>query len=305
MNKFLLLAFSILFSLPLSGQINIQDSSVQVIGYWGKNEQQTYAFSYVKYSVTGSDTTSKTVMTYEVDVTIKDSTAHSYTIEWFYKNYAIETQDELVRKIASMGKDVSVLIKTDEFGAILEVLNWEEVRDYITNATEVIKKDIAGIPAAEAIMAQNLSTYSSKQGIESNAIKDAQQFYTFHGGKYVMGTNYTGQMQLANNYGGAPFDVDLTVNLDEINEEDGNAIIRMYQNVNAEQLTNATYDYLKKVGILGNQLPTRDEFPPLTNEIWTASRIHSASGWPIYSIETREVVSEGATAIEERIIEIK
>ena len=39
------------------------------------------------------------------------------------------------------------------------------------------------------------------------------------------------------------------------------------------------------------------------NENWSASRIHE-SGWVIYSIETKKVVAEGTTQINERIIEI-
>jgi len=41
------------------------------------------------------------------------------------------------------------------------------------------------------------------------------------------------------------------------------------------------------------------------NETNTASRIHGASGWVIYSIETKEIKAADSTNIEERIIEIK
>jgi hypothetical protein len=33
--------------------------------------------------------------------------------------------------------------------------------------------------------------------------------------------------------------------------------------------------------------------------------VHSYTGWVTYSIETREVVTQNQTAIEERIIELK
>ena len=50
--------------------------------------------------------------------------------------------------------------------------------------------------------------------------------------------------------------------------------------------------------------PKREEFPYLHNETRTASRIHG-SGWPIYSIQTKEVIAEDVIQIEERIIVIK
>ena len=55
----------------------------------------------------------------------------------------------------------------------------------------------------------------------------------------------------------------------------------------------------------GKNIPERKDFPSLTNETYTASRIHGETGWIIYSIETKEVKAEETTNIEERIIEIK
>ena len=112
-------------------------------------------------------------------------------------------------------------------------------------------------------------------------------------------------MKFPNNYGGTPFDVDLAVKLDELNIDADNAVLRMHQQVNSEQLTEATYNYLKKLGAFGTNMPSRTDFPQLTNDIWTASRIHGGSGWTTYSIETKKVVSQGISNIEERIIQIK
>ena len=305
MNKVLLLAFFSLLSGNLWGQINMADSTVQVIGYWDKNEKQSFNISYEKYKVSGTDTTARVRMRYEVDVTIKDSTANSYITEWFYKNYQVETEDPLVRKLSALAEDIRVVIKMDELGSIQEVVNWKEVQDYMKKATKALKKELKNVPNANLIIDPLEATYSSKESILANAIKDALQFYTFHGGKYTLGKELNGQMQLMNNFGGKPFDSEITVLLDEINEEDGNAVIRMYQVVDQQQLTDATYAYLKKTGTLGSLLPPRDQFPAISNEIWTASRIHGGSGWILYSVETKQVTAQGITHIEERIIDLK
>lgn len=240
-----------------------------------------------------------------MDITVKDSTTNSYTLEWFYKNYEIETESPLVQKLTKMAEDLPVLIRTDEFGAIQEVVNWEEVRDYIQKATKILKKELKKVPNSEQIIAQVMGIYVSKESIEGNAIKDALQFYTFHGGAYTLNEKINAQIQVMNNFGGNPFDTDVTLSLDEIDEESGTSVIRMYQEVNSEQLTDATYNYLQQLGSLGDQLPAREDFPALTNKIWTASRIHATTGWITYSIETKEVHAEGTTNVEERIIQIK
>ena len=305
MNKLLIFGIISLLSSTLFGQISVKDSTVQVIGYWEKQEMQSYNISYEKFKIKSKDTISRELIKYEVDIKIIDSTETSYTVEWFYKNYSIDTKNELVRKLTSIANDISVKIKTDEFGAFIEIVNWEEVRDYLRKVTEKLKDELKDIPNYTKIIANVMSIYSTKESIEANAIKDAIQFYQFHGVKYSLGEELEGKLETSNNFGGKPFETDVRYSLDEINEIDGNSIFRSNQIINSKQLTDATYKYLKKLGTFGDEFPQRDKFPSFTNETNTASRIHGESGWIIYSIETKEITAKGTTNIEERIIEIK
>ena len=305
MKKLLVFGIIFLISSNLFSQISIKDSTVQVIGYWSKYDKQSYDVTYEKYKVKNKDTISRELMKYEVDVKIIDSTANSYTIEWFYKNYSIDTENELVRKLTSIANDISVKIKTDEYGAFVEIVNWEEVRDYLEKVTEKLKVELKDVPNYKKIIANVMSIYSTKESIEANAIKDALQFYQFHGVKYNLGEELEGILETSNNFGGKPFETDVRFSLDEINEIDGNSILRSYQVINSKQLTDATYKHLQMLGTFGDKIPPRNEFPSLTNETSTASRIHGETGWIIYSIETKEITAEETTNIEERVIEIK
>ncbi len=305
MTKLFIFGTIFLLSSSLFGQISAKDSTVQVIGYWAKQETQSYNVSYEKFKIKSKDTISRELMKYEVDIKIIDSTENSYTIEWFYKNYSIDTENELVRKLTSIANDISVKIKTDEFGAFIEIVNWEDVRDYLSKVTESLKDELKAVPNYKKIIADVMSIYATKESIEANAIKDAIQFYHFHGLKYNLGEELEGELETANNYGGKPFETDVRFSLDEINEIDGNSIIRSNYVINSKQLTDATYTYLKNTGTFGDKFPPRNEFPSLTNETNTASRIHGESGWIIYSIETKEITAEETTNIEERIITIK
>jgi hypothetical protein len=305
MKKLLVFGIIFLISSNLFSQISIKDSTVQVIGYWSKYDKQSYDVTYEKYKVKNKDTISRELMKYEVDVKIIDSTANSYTIEWFYKNYSIDTENELVRKLTSIANDISVKIKTDEYGAFVEIVNWEEVRDYLEKVTEKLKVELKDVPNYKKIIANVMSIYSTKESIEANAIKDALQFYQFHGVKYNLGEELEGILETSNNFGGKPFETEVRFSLDEINEIDGNSIFRSNQVINSKQLTDATYKHLQILGTFGDKIPPRNEFPSLTNETNTASRIHGETGWIIYSIETKEITAEETTNIEERVIEIK
>ena len=233
MNKLLIFGIISLLSSTLFGQISVKDSTVQVIGYWEKQEMQSYNISYEKFKIKSKDTISRELIKYEVDIKIIDSTETSYTVEWFYKNYSIDTKNELVRKLTSIANDISVKIKTDEFGAFIEIVNWEEVRDYLRKVTEKLKDELKDIPNYTKIIANVMSIYSTKESIEANAIKDAIQFYQFHGVKYSLGEELEGKLETSNNFGGKPFETDVRYGLDEINEIDGNSIFRSNQIINS------------------------------------------------------------------------
>ena len=299
------LAILLLLSAGAFAQINMNDSTAQVIGYWDMNEKQSYIITWEKYKITDSDTTSTESYKHAVDMTIVDSTANSYVIDWLYRDYEIQSDNELIQKLASITEDMTVRIRTDELGVFQEVVNWKEIRDYILKATKLLKKETQNIPNLDKIINQVEGMYSSKESIELGAVKEIQQYYTFHGSKYKLGEELSVDMQAANLYGGDPFDMKVTIWLDKLNPDDNNFIIRMKQSVDANQLTNATYDYVVNIAeTMKVPAPKKEDIPPLKNENWTASRIHD-SGWIIYSIESKEVKAEGFTHVEERIIEIQ
>jgi hypothetical protein len=306
--RFLFVALFCLMTSQVISQINADDSTAQVVGFWDKAEKQSYLVSYEKMKVSGTDTTSREMTKYEVDVTIKDSTANSYTIEWLYKNFSVNSENKLLQKIAKSGENMKVLIKTDEFGAIQEVVNWTEVRDHMKKTFSTIKNEFKNIPKLEEIFGQLEGAYLTKDAIEASAIKDAQQFYSFHGAKYKLGEELKVKMKAPNVLGGEPFDSDITVSLDEINEDDNNFVLRIYQTVDQQQLTEATYNYLvnlsKKAGVPAPKKEDLAKLKDLKNETFTASRIHG-SGWPIYTVQTIVISTGDVTNIQERIIELK
>jgi hypothetical protein len=299
--------FGLIFflSIQMYGQLNMTDSTAQVVGYWDKNEKQTYIITHEKYKIKETDTLSREFSKYTVDITIVDSTADSYLIDWFYKDYEIQSENPLMKKLSSIADNMHIKIRTNELGVFQEVVNWKEVRDYILKATKMLKKETKDIPNMDDFIKQLEGIYSSKESIELGAVREMQQFYSFHGANYEYGEEYNANMKTGNLYGGEPFDTKVTVWLDELNPEDNNFVLQMKQSVDSEQLTKATYEYITKMAeTLKVPAPRKEDMPEVSNDIWTASRIHG-SGWVIYSIETKETRTDGQTNIEERIIEIQ
>ena len=308
MKKILFALNVLVFTLPIYSQINSADSTVQVIGYWDKNEKQTYIITENSYQVKNStDTINRQLYTYNVDVEILDSTANSYIIKWLYTNFDIkESANPVLAKLISISDSLSVIIKTDEYGSFQEVLNWEEGRDFIKKSCELLKPEFKTIPNFDKVIDQIKNLYSSKESIENSAIDEIHQFYAFHGVKYKLDEEINANIKIPNTYGGKPFDALLTGMLEQINAEDDNAIFRMWQTADSKQVTDAAYDYLNSMQQT-MKVPEvkREDFPVSTNDVRTASSIDGDTGWVLYSIQTKEIVADNILQVNERNIELQ
>lgn len=292
----------VLFVVPAFAQINLNDSSMQVIAYWGNKEKQSYKITDSKYVVVGVDTSQREVIKYNVDITVLDSTANSYTVEWWYKNYDVSGSNDFVKSVSSIFTDMKVVIKTNEFGAFVEVVNWKQVRDELNKAFGEIRKKYKE-PAVLQALKNMQDIYSTKESIESTAIQDVQQFHTFHGGKYVLHEDVENKL-VSNGVAGAPVDVFTTVRLEELDGENNNGIVKYWKDFDTKQMTDATYQVMKQmVKSTGEKLPPRDEIATVTYHEYIGARIHG-TGWVIYSIQTKETGEGDQISVEQREIEI-
>lgn len=305
MKKAFTIFFVLILASNLQAQINMNDSTAQVVAYWNLHEKQVYQVTHEKYKIKGTDTTYTDYWKYIVDITIKDSAANSYTIDWFYHDYEIEEENELLKKLSTLVEDMTITIKTDEIGIFQEVVNWQDIQAFIFKATQKLREETQNIPNLDQLITQIENMYTSKESIEAAAIKEIQLFHTFHGAKYKLGDEYELNLKIANLFDESPFDANGIVWLDEIVPDENNFVIRMNLELNSEQLTKTTFDYLTLMAkTLNTPAPKWEEFAPLKNETFTASRIHG-SGWPMYCIETKEISVEGQKNIEETIVEIQ
>src|SRR5690554_530595 len=173
MKNLLLTTLLLLIGLSSFAQIHMADSTVQVIAYWKKGETQNYLIRYHKLEISGNDTTRNVSSTCEVEINVLDSTENSYTTEWTYKNFKGSSESPLQNDIFNFSENMKVLIKTDEVGSFLEVLNWEDIRDAQREMIAVIK-ELKADPKRDEIMAAVLAKYSTKEAIETLSVPDVQ-----------------------------------------------------------------------------------------------------------------------------------
>lgn len=284
----------------------MSDTSVQVIAYWKMDEKQSYLVNYEKLKIKEGDT-SRESMTYTADIHILDSTANSYTMEWMYRDFKMNTKDEFSKKLLSLSQDLKIVVKTDEMGMFQEVLNWKDIRAFGKRGMQELRKGFKGQKNQEVmdkLMKQIEATYFSKEAIESTSIKEIQQFLTFHGAQYVLDEVLEGQLEVPNIYGSDPLLSNVQLYLDEIDVEDGTYLLRSSESIDQAQLIKATSNYLKK---LADQMNVESPDPAIMqgiqNETTTSSEIHS-SGWVINSIQNKIISLGNVKNIELRTIEL-
>ena len=118
----------------LSAQINLNDSTVQVVAYWSKGDSYDYLYDYYKYNIQGKDTISWERTISKINITIIDSTENSYTLQAVYDtpNAIRSGSDSISRELTSrisrtFGND-TVIVETNELGTIKRLVNFDKLR---------------------------------------------------------------------------------------------------------------------------------------------------------------------------------
>ncbi len=302
-RKFLFVSVAIAIAATTNAQIEPKDSTFQVIGYWSKGEKQSYSVTESKIKINKTDTTSKELTSYKLDVEVLDSTEKNYKLQWQYSNYQSSDKSGLAKDLSGLAEGMKVIVITNENGEFQEIENWKEIQDVTKKAIGMIQTKYASLPNINQIVSSVKEQFATKELIETNCVKELMQFLSFHGGKYKLGEVLTGKSEQMSGLG-KPIENNYEILLDELNFADNNGVFRMSQTLDSKQLTDQTYDLLKKMMPKGNKIMPRDKMPEVTNTTELASRIHNA-GWVIYSIETKTTNSLEVQSIEERIIDIQ
>lgn len=307
MKKIICSSIFLAFALSAFSQINSKDSTYLAKAHWNINETQSYSVTNKKLRIKqNSDTTVLMTTKYDVDITVIDTSKAGYTLNWHYKNIEMLPENKLSKAVLSITNNMNTHIKTDPSGAFLELANWQEISEFVKKSAQSIKIEMADVPNIDKVLSQIEQMYSTKETIEGAVIKEIQQFYHFYGGKYKLGVTKTDAFKLPNIGGGEPFDANSTSNLEEIDSQNDNVIIRYWHSIDQNQLRQAAHQKIAAILTAANkEIPSIEQLGAMKNETLILSRIHARSGWVIYSLQAQEVSADGISSIDECIIELK
>lgn len=297
-KQILFLLFSFL-AFGVEAQIDLQNSTVSTIPHWNLGETQVYHITESEIALTGEDTTSVEILEFDTQIKVVDSTSAGFIIEWTRKNIKGSVATQV--KMENVLLDFPILITIDIYGSSLNLLNWEDIIAHVNGKLARLQADSSMISTQ---LNQLKRRFRDKESISNSAIRDINQFFVYHGAKYLLGETITTNIKVPNNYGGDPLDATGAIVLDELLPDNNTYIVKSFQNINPQQLTAVTYDYLSRLNIVDGALPAYEEFPTILKQIWGGSEIHGPSGWVIYSQESEQITSGEDVTLRERFIEI-
>ncbi len=295
----------IFFVLPILGQINIADSTVQVVAYWDKGEKQDYIITKSRTKAENGNTISTDSVRYDVELTVADSTATSYTMQWIYKKVYSDNINPIVNQVNKSVEGLKILYKTDELGAFDSVLNWEEIDQYMKKQYDMLRIFAKSSPEIMNAINKAQAIFSNKSILEASGIKEIKQFHNFYGGAFKVNEVIADLLETASPFSDKPIMADVSVLLTDIDAENDFYVMASLHTIDPEQLADMAYNALKKfAGNTNTPQPKREDIQGLANETYVVSSIHNW-GWLIYSELTSNVTALDSDVTDKCIIEIK
>lgn len=297
MKKYLFLSiFLSAFSTALSGQINPADSTVQALTYWDIGEAYDYTITHQRYRVVDWETTSHDRLSYDVTISVVDSTPADYTVKWRYK--------AVMGQRISSDAEFALLYKISANGDFIELVNLEELASCIDKEISLIARENEEA-ASEEPAKEFFDMLTDKNRLESLLIKDIRQYHAFHGGVYRLGEEYEGVAAMPL-IGGAAIDMKFKVFLSEIYENGSSYMMTYLSEADSGRLMPAVSELLADMTALFGDIPLPEDIPQeeFRREANVYSIIHDW-GWVIYSESTTTISAGNTTVVEKRHIDMK
>jgi hypothetical protein len=158
-----------------------KDSAASCIARWKKGETKSLHILHNKETYQEGKLKSQTRFPYEAIISVIDSTATGYTLQWvFHLPESIKKANPRLADSLPVFEGMKMLYKTSETGEFIELINWQEVKDtYVKMMEFSLPKalDSTGRAAVE----QSKQLFSSREMVEGALIKEIQLFHLPYG----------------------------------------------------------------------------------------------------------------------------
>jgi hypothetical protein len=209
--KKLTLLFTLLIATYFStkAQNIATDTSAPFVAYWKKGEKKTFTITKKVEKTESSKIISTASNTCTVSVTVKDSTAEGYTLEW---NYKYPQQAARIAGFEFLLNGLKVIYKTDDVGSFKELVNYDEIKMFLDKSLKAFASTAKDTTGMTTVMSQVKKVFSSRESVEQLLLREVSLYHTPYGVEYSINKTVT-ETELPNFIGGDPWPALLTMRL--------------------------------------------------------------------------------------------
>ena len=291
MFRIILSVFISIVAMPLFAQINMQDSTATLIAYWAKGDKLKYTAESYTYEIQDNDTicTKNCRELFTIEVT--DSTADGYILKYLSSDSEVYYRDslsnELQNWIAKKTEGIPLLLKTNEFGNILDIVNWDEIyntRSQVLDSLKTITAErlikatdgqsgekIKQLQQVMAAMFNGMSNLLLNKNVAINSMPISRAL-AFHGKRYELYELYEDNLKLPSPFDQTPIDVKSEFWFKEYDATSSWAKFAQEMQYNSDQLVNSFLNVSKI------QIPDTER-EHIFLYTYFSEYVHTNSGW--------------------------
>jgi len=257
-----ILSVLILFIITTTIHAQIDSTEVSFVSYWSIGDSYDFKISKIVESWEEGKLTKNSENTYIANFTVIDSTETSYTIKWIRENNLKDNFNVPIDLLGKFSKFASLEVNytTSEVGDIIEVLNWKEISDVMNELFDEITVILGeeGNQEQKERLKTSLQplrdAYSSKDGVETNVLKELQYFHYPMGLVYNISEPIYYDDELLNLLGGKPIKAKGKISFENVDHDNGFCVMVEELKIDEKDTKQILKEVFKKMGFKDKKL---------------------------------------------------
>lgn len=220
--SFILIACCVVSNAQTNSQsesnVEAQDSTIDVVGYFSKNDTLIYWINQSNWRLSPSDTIKTAGVSTKVRLTVVDSTSTGYKMDYTFlevrgdsvvyssqDNYQT-TLNTLVEKLSKKIVGTTIHFETDEFGSITKFNNLGQIKRQAKSLFKESMKELMQMPEIVGLKKEfNIGIKEMVKDVDSDKLIDGyleelKLLFLCHGNVYNIGQSHTHEDATATTY---------------------------------------------------------------------------------------------------------
>lgn len=225
----------------------VTDSTIAMVAFWSIDDELTYEFKEVEDKLSKGEKTLKTT-TYDMIMTIIDSTENSYSVKWEYENYKIDYElEQLEKDLMEICGAIPIQYKTNELGAFETIENWEAMKNIADEAFTKWISEKEGLPDSISVGLKNmmLAMFESEQQMNYWA-RDLRFFHYLYGANLSRTVPFEGVKLYTNPFIKKTMEGTQKIEVAAVDEANWIAQIKVKSGIDGDKAKELMIDFMKQ-----------------------------------------------------------